>query len=83
MSFSPCEDPFGIAQAWESFRNEITTKNFIFRSCEFEQMEMQFFCKPGTDDEDGSPYWREERMNYLQEDGYSSRAPQMAPAWTG
>ena len=38
--------PFGIAQVGKSFRNEITTKNFIFRSCEFEQMEMQFFCKP-------------------------------------
>ncbi len=55
--------PFGIAQVGKSFRNEITTKNFIFRSCEFEQMEMQFFCKPGTD-EQWFPYWREQRMNY-------------------
>ena len=37
--------PFGIAQVGKAFRNEITTKNFIFRTCEFEQMEMQFFCK--------------------------------------
>jgi glycyl-tRNA synthetase len=43
--------PFGIAQIGKAFRNEIVTKNFIFRTCEFEQMEMQFFVKPGTDDE--------------------------------
>lgn len=55
--------PFGIAQVGKSFRNEITTKNFIFRSCEFEQMEMQFFCKPGTD-EQWFPYWREQRMAF-------------------
>lgn len=55
--------PFGIAQVGKSFRNEITTKNFIFRSCEFEQMEMQFFCKPGTD-EQWFPYWREQRMKF-------------------
>lgn len=55
--------PFGIAQVGKSFRNEITTKNFIFRSCEFEQMEMQFFCKPGTDEE-WFPYWREQRMSF-------------------
>ena len=55
--------PFGIAQIGKSFRNEITTKNFIFRSCEFEQMEMQFFCKPGTD-EQWFPYWREQRMEF-------------------
>ncbi len=54
--------PFGIAQVGKSFRNEITTKSFIFRSVEFEQMEMQFFCKPGTDDHWFS-HWREERLN--------------------
>ena len=58
--------PFGIAQVGKSFRNEVTTKNFIFRSCEFEQMEMQFFCKPGTD-EQWFPYWREQRMNYYSQ----------------
>ena len=42
--------PFGIAQMGRSFRNEITPGNFIFRDREFEQMEMEFFCKPGTDD---------------------------------
>jgi len=55
--------PFGIAQVGKSFRNEITTKNFIFRSCEFEQMEMQWFCRPGTD-EKWFPYWREQRMAF-------------------
>jgi glycyl-tRNA synthetase len=55
--------PFGIAQTGKSFRNEITTGNFIFRSREFEQMEMEFFCIPGTDEE-WHEYWRNERMNW-------------------
>ena len=41
--------PFGIAQIGKSFRNEITPGNFTFRTREFEQMELEFFCKPGTD----------------------------------
>ncbi|MFA7663491.1 MAG: glycine--tRNA ligase [Clostridia bacterium] len=49
--------PFGIAQIGKSFRNEITPGNFIFRTREFEQMELEFFCKPGTDLEWFS-YWR-------------------------
>ena len=53
--------PFGIAQMGKSFRNEITVEHFIFRSCEFEQMEMEFFCKPDSD-EHWSEYWRNERM---------------------
>jgi len=60
--------PFGIAQVGKSFRNEITTKNFIFRSCEFEQMEMQFFCQPGSDDT-WFPYWREQRINFYDKLG--------------
>ncbi len=60
--------PFGIAQVGKSFRNEITTKNFIFRSCEFEQMEMQFFCRPGSDDK-WFPYWREQRMSFYHKMG--------------
>ncbi|MGD1823086.1 MAG: glycine--tRNA ligase [Pleomorphochaeta sp.] len=60
--------PFGIAQIGKSFRNEITTKNFIFRSCEFEQMEMQFFVKPG-EDEKWFPYWREQRMDFYDKMG--------------
>ncbi len=60
--------PFGIAQVGKSFRNEITTKNFIFRSCEFEQMEMQWFCKPGSD-EDWFAYWKEQRMAFYEKIG--------------
>ena len=59
--------PFGIAQIGKSFRNEITTGNFIFRSREFEQMELEFFVKPGTDDE-WFDYWRDERMRWWTED---------------
>jgi len=55
--------PFGIAQIGKSFRNEITTGNFIFRSREFEQMEIEFFVKPGTDEE-WLNYWLEERLNW-------------------
>ena len=50
--------PFGVAQVGKSFRNEITPGNFIFRVREFEQMELEFFCKPGTDLE-WFQYWRE------------------------
>ncbi len=53
--------PFGVAQIGKAFRNEITPGNFIFRTREFEQAEMQFFVKPGTDDE-WFDYWLEERM---------------------
>ena len=60
--------PFGIAQVGKSFRNEITTKNFIFRSCEFEQMEMQYFCKPGSDEQWFS-FWREQRMSFYHKMG--------------
>ncbi len=55
--------PFGIAQVGKAFRNEITTGNFIFRSREFEQMEIEFFVKPGTDQE-WFNYWIEERLNW-------------------
>ncbi len=60
--------PFGIAQVGKAFRNEIVTKNFIFRSCEFEQMEMQFFVKPGDDDK-WFEYWRGERMAFYAKMG--------------
>jgi len=53
--------PFGIAQIGKAFRNEITPGNFIFRTREFEQMEMQFFVRPGTDVE-WFEFWRHERM---------------------
>lgn len=55
--------PFGIAQVGKAFRNEITTKNFIFRTVEFEQMEMQFFVKPGEDDK-WFEYWKDSRIKY-------------------
>jgi glycyl-tRNA synthetase len=55
--------PFGIAQQGKSFRNEITPGNFVFRLREFEQMEMEFFVKPGTD-ETWHDYWLQERMRW-------------------
>jgi len=55
--------PFGIAQIGKSFRNEVTTGNFIFRCREFEQMEIEFFVKPGTDKQ-WFDYWVEERLNW-------------------
>ncbi|MEJ2678653.1 MAG: glycine--tRNA ligase [Gemmatimonadota bacterium] len=57
--------PFGIAQIGKAFRNEITPGNFIFRTREFEQMEMQFFVEPGTDEE-WFEIWRERRMAWVQ-----------------
>jgi len=56
--------PFGIAQIGKAFRNEITPGNFIFRTREFEQMEMQYFVEPGTDEE-WFEYWREKRMEWV------------------
>jgi len=56
--------PFGVAQVGKAFRNEINTKNFLFRTREFEQMEMQYFVKPGTD-EKWFEYWREQRMEWF------------------
>ncbi len=55
--------PFGIAQVGKAFRNEITTKNFIFRTCEFEQMEMQYFVHP-SEDKKWFDYWKDERIQY-------------------
>ncbi|GAA1956653.1 glycine--tRNA ligase [Agromyces allii] len=55
--------PFGIGQIGKSFRNEITPGNFIFRTREFEQMEMEFFVEPGTDDE-WFEYWLDQRWNW-------------------
>ncbi len=55
--------PFGIAQSGKSFRNEITTGNFTFRSREFEQMEIEFFVRPGTDEE-WHAKWVQERLNW-------------------
>jgi len=60
--------PFGIAQIGKAFRNEITTGNFIFRSREFELMEIEYFVKPGTDDK-WFDYWLEERLNWYMKLG--------------
>ena len=65
MDTSGQKPPFGIAQMGKSFRNEVTVEHFIFRSCEFEQMEMEFFCEPGTQGE-WMNYWKTERMNFWQ-----------------
>ncbi|MGC5310146.1 glycine--tRNA ligase [Micromonospora zamorensis] len=63
--------PFGIAQTGKSFRNEITPGNFIFRTREFEQMEMEFFVEPGTD-EQWHEYWLQERWNWYIDLGLSA-----------
>ncbi|MCL2295274.1 MAG: glycine--tRNA ligase [Spirochaetes bacterium] len=60
--------PFGIAQVGKAFRNEITTKNFIFRTCEFEQLEMQYFVAPGEDDE-WFEFWKKARWDYYKKLG--------------
>jgi glycyl-tRNA synthetase len=56
--------PFGIAQIGKAFRNEINTRNFLFRTREFEQMEMQYFVNP-DEDQKFFEYWREERFNWF------------------
>ena len=56
--------PFGVAQIGKSFRNEITPGNFVFRTREFEQMELEFFCKPGTDLE-WFAYWKQYCADFL------------------
>jgi glycyl-tRNA synthetase len=63
MNSSRKKPPFGIAQQGKSFRNEITPGNFIFRTREFEQMEMEFFVKPG-EDEEWHQYWIDERTRW-------------------
>jgi len=65
--------PFGIGQIGKSFRNEITPGNFIFRTREFEQMELEFFCKPGTDLEWFS-YWKQYCLDFL---GYVGLKPEL------
>ncbi|WP_431472977.1 glycine--tRNA ligase [Ornithinimicrobium sp. W1665] len=68
MGASRKKPPFGIAQTGKSFRNEITPGNFIFRTREFEQMEMEFFVKPG-EDEEWHQYWIEERTRWYTDLG--------------
>src|SRR5210317_792280 len=63
--------PFGIAQIGKAFRNEITPRNFIFRVREFEQMELEFFVKPGSDD-DWHKYWVDQRLKWWSDQGVKS-----------
>ncbi len=60
--------PFGIAQTGKAFRNEIVARNFIFRVREFEQMELEWFCKPGTEDE-WHQFWLDSRLNWWEQQG--------------
>ncbi|MDZ4746262.1 MAG: glycine--tRNA ligase [bacterium] len=68
MDSARMKPPFGIAQIGKSFRNEINTKNFLFRTREFEQMEMQFFVKPGAEVE-WFEYWRLQRWEWFKSIG--------------
>ena len=63
--------PFGIAQIGKAFRNEINPRNFIFRLREFEQMELEYFVRPG-EDEVALDYWREQRLSWWKKQGISS-----------
>jgi glycyl-tRNA synthetase len=63
LTTSRKKPPFGIAQVGKAFRNEITPGNFIFRTREFEQMELEYFVKPGEDDK-WHEYWLEQRFNW-------------------
>ncbi|WP_433871863.1 glycine--tRNA ligase [Saccharopolyspora sp. CA-218241] len=68
MTTARKKPPFGIGQIGKSFRNEITPGNFIFRTREFEQMEMEFFVEPG-EDEQWHQYWIDQRLNWYVELG--------------
>ena len=68
--------PFGIAQMGKSFRNEITVEHFIFRSCEFEQMEIEFFCHPDQSQQ-WYQYWRDRRMQWYTDMGLDGERLQL------
>ncbi len=70
--------PFGIAQIGKAFRNEINTKNFLFRTREFEQMEMQYFIKP-IDDDRWFEYWKEQRIEWYYSLGMTKDKLNFAP----
>lgn len=70
--------PFGIAQIGKAFRNEITPKNFIFRVREFEQMELEFFVEPGTDEE-WHQEWIKNRLKWWQSQGLSPENLKLQP----
>ena len=64
--------PFGIAQIGKAFRNEVTPKNFIFRTREFEQMELEFFVEPGTD-EKWHDFWVQDRLKWWESQGVNTK----------
>ena len=70
--------PFGIAQVGKAFRNEVTPRNFIFRVREFEQMELEFFVEPGTDDE-WHKRWVKDRFDWWQSQGLSAENLELQP----
>ena len=78
LTTSRMKMPFGIAQIGKSFRNEITPGNFTFRTREFEQMEVEFFVKPGTDEE-WHRHWLEARFQWYQELGMSPDRLRLRP----
>lgn len=70
--------PFGIAQLGKAFRNEITTGNFIFRTREFEQMEMEYFIRPGENSQ-WLEYWAQERLNWFKSLGITPEKLRLRP----
>ena len=79
LQYSRKKPPFGIAQIGKSFRNEITPGNFIFRTLEFEQMEMEFFVPP-AEAQQWYEYWLEERLNWYTQARHRPRQAAAAPA---
>jgi len=73
MSTSRQKLPFGIAQIGKAFRNEVNPRNYTFRSREFEQMEMEYFVRPG-EDEKWHEYWVDERMKWYEQIGLASES---------
>lgn len=74
--------PFGIAAIGKSFRNEITPGNFVFRTREFEQMEMQYFVKPGSDDQ-WFEVWKQARLDFYKKFGFNMDHLRMHPHGEG
>jgi len=78
VNSSRTRPPFGIGQIGKSFRNEITPGNFVFRTREFEQMELEFFVKPGDDDA-WFEYWKNRRMSWYTDYGIDPKHLRMRP----
>jgi glycyl-tRNA synthetase len=78
VNSSRTRPPFGIGQIGKSFRNEITPGNFLFRTREFEQMELEFFVKPGDDDA-WFEYWKNRRMSWYTDYGIDPKRLRMRP----